>query len=100
MEMKVLESENLHHQNFYLREGYDRNKFIEMDKQIDDKLITKLEPKLDQLVKDAGEDMMKQWNLINYDRAGDFMQCIPKPGTFDEFYVIQPTGIKNQEKSK
>ena len=23
------------------------------------------------------------------------MQCVPRPGTTDEFYVIQPYGLKN-----
>lgn len=50
---------------------------------------------LEKLVKDATDDMKKTMKIVPFDRAGDYMQCVPRPGTTDEFYVIQPYGLKN-----
>ena len=49
---------------------------------------------LEKLVKGTAEDIKKTWNVIPFDRPGDYLQCLPKPGTTDEFYVIQPYGLK------
>ena len=54
--MNILESESLHHKNFYLREGYDDNKYKLLDQQWSDKL-NKVEPKLEKLVKDTADDI-------------------------------------------
>ena len=50
---------------------------------------------LEKLIKGAAEDIKKTWNVVPFDRPGDYLQCLPKPGTTDEFFVIQPFGLKN-----
>ena len=94
LEMQVLQSEALHHQNFYLKEGYVKKEESELNSS------EKLEPMLEKLVKDVTEDMKKTINVVPFDRAGDYLQCIPRPNSDNEFYVIQPYGLKNAKISQ